>query len=110
MNLSLILFPIPLKTDHGDDMTKKETKIKQHLPSIVWVWDPGVIIKEDPDTLVAELEAEPVLVAVVDPLGDEGGGVLWQGRWLTTDPGARHTGQGRRQGLVQASSLRLYLM
>ena len=40
------------------------------------VADPRVIVEQDPDGLVRELEAEAVLVAVVDPLGDEGGILL----------------------------------
>ena len=40
-------------------------------PSVCGVADARVVIEENTDRSVGELEAESVLVAVVDPLGDE---------------------------------------
>lgn len=40
-------------------------------PSIVSVTDLRVVIEENADRLVGQLEAQPVLVRVIDPLGDE---------------------------------------
>ena len=71
----------------------------QHLRSVSRVADPGVVVEEDADTAVAELEAEAVLVAVVDPLRDEHRALLARqhARLLPW----RHHHQGRGDRLVQ---------
>lgn len=40
-------------------------------PSIVSVTDLRVVIEENTDRLIGQLEAQPVLIRVIDPLGDE---------------------------------------
>ena len=71
----------------------------QHLRSVRRVADPGVVVEEDANTAVAELEAEAVLVAVVDPLRDEHRALLARqhARLLPW----RHHHQGRGDRLVQ---------
>ena len=71
------------------------------LPSVSRVTDTRVIIEEDTHRLIGQLEPEPVLVGVVDPLGDEGGSLLAH-RDVGVVPG-RHDVQGVEDGLVQGA-------
>ena len=70
-------------------------------PSVCGVADARVVIEENTDRSVGELEAEPVLVAVVDPLGDEERPLLDEaeaGLW----PGlAGHHTQRVEDGVIQ---------
>ena len=70
-----------------------------HLRPVCRVADPSVVVEQNPNTPVAQLEAEAVLVAVVDPLGDEDGALL-AGQHARLLP-RRHHHQGRRDRLVQ---------
>ena len=70
-----------------------------HLRPVRRVADPRVVVEQNPNTPVAQLKAKAVLVAVVDPLGDEDGALLARqhARLLPR----RHHHQCRRDRLVQ---------
>ena len=70
-----------------------------HLRPVCRVADPSVVVEQNPNTPVAQLETKPILVAVVDPLGDEDG-ALFAGQHAGLLP-RRHHHQGRSDRLVQ---------
>lgn len=59
------------KSESSENVKYFITKLNKMSPSVCGVADARVVIEENADRSVGELEAEPVLVAVVDPLRDE---------------------------------------
>ena len=78
----------------------EKTPLKgRHLRPVRRVADPRVVVEQNANTPVAQLEAKAVLVAVVDPLGDEHGALL-AGQHARLLP-RRHHHQRRSDCLVQ---------
>lgn len=51
-------------------------------PSIVSVANLRIVVEENANRPVRELEAQPVLVRVIDPLGNEERHDVFYGRWI----------------------------
>ena len=78
----------------------EKTPLKgRHLRPVRRVADPRVVVEQNPNTPVAQLKAKAILVAVVDPLGDEDGALLARQHARLLPRGHHH--QCRRDRLVQ---------
>lgn len=56
--------------------------ISRYSPSIMSVADLRVVVEENTNRSVGELEAQPVLVRIIDPLGDEERHDVFYSRWI----------------------------